>query len=310
MASSCELLDAELALDRVAAELARELPPHVRAFAAAYAAGRAEPAAPAVLARPATLEIARRALAHPLLAERALALLRLAVPVALHVPAHGDYRAMLAARDAIAQRLFGMSALELVHRLHGSAAPGSSPGEVPQVPPGWREPDGRLLDPHAAWRALEAKHGVAATVTFATSAQRARTFVVGARECVVVVPPRVDSPAARFVVMHELGHVLAACLSPPGIPRTLDEAVAALAASSDEPIAIAARVRRLALARQLDAVERGAATIADVPWSLWNDPGAQAAYVAAEQLADELAASDLRGAIAAQRDRIDRATVL
>ena len=81
--SPCELLDAELALDRLEAELARELPPHLRAFAAAHAAGTATPAAPSVLGRLATIETARRALAHPVLLERGLALLRLAAPLAL-----------------------------------------------------------------------------------------------------------------------------------------------------------------------------------------------------------------------------------
>jgi len=50
------------------------------------------------------------------------------------------------------------------------------------------------------------------------------------------------------------------------------------------------------------------------PWALWHDPGAQASYVAAEALADELAAQlgpepppgAFAAAIAAHRERIDR----
>jgi hypothetical protein len=41
------------------------------------------------------------------------------------------------------------------------------------------------------------------------------------------------------------------------------------------------------LATLLDAIERGAPpAFARPPWALWHDPGAQAAYVRAEQLAD------------------------
>ena len=128
----------------------------------------------------------------------------------------------------------------------------------------------------------------------------------------MVVPARIDTPAARFALMHELGHVLAACVSPPGIPRALAEAIAAVTAIADEPIAIAARARRLALARHLDGVERGLVPLpTEVPWSLWHDPGAQAAYVEAERLAGALAAArDLRGAIASAREAIDRTTSL
>src|SRR5688572_24184895 len=79
----CSLLDAELALDRIDAELAAELPGHVRGFAHAHAAGLAEPAAPYVATRPGSLVAARRALVHAELMDRALVALRLIVSVVI-----------------------------------------------------------------------------------------------------------------------------------------------------------------------------------------------------------------------------------
>ena len=311
MPSSCELLDAELALDRVEAELARELPPHVRAFAEAYAAGRPEPAAPAILRQASTLAAGRRAWPHPLLAERALALLRLVVPVALGGDSLAAYPALVAARDAAAQRLFGRGAIAVVHALHGRRTPPADAAVPPPVT-GWRDPDGVVLEPERAWRELAARHGVEVAVRFVATARRARTFVVGPGACIVAIPPRADSPAARFAVRHELGHALAAALTPAGVPRALDEAIAALVAIDPAPVAVAARARRLALTRHLDAVECGLAPApADVPWSLVHDPGAQAAYLEAEHLADELAAApDLRAAVAAWRAEIDRVATI
>ena len=284
MASSCELLDAELALDRVEAELARELPPHVRAFAAAHAAGRPAPAAPEILRRPATLAVARRAWPHPLLAERALALARLTM---------------------------GPRSIAAHHALHGLRTPPADAAVPPPVP-GWRDPDGEVLDPATAWRALAARHGATSDLRFVATTARPRTFVVGPHAQILALPARVDSPAARFAVRHELGHALAAALSPPGLPRALDEAVAAMVAIDPSPIAIAARARRRALAQHLDAVERGLAPPpTPPPWSLVHDPGAQAAYVEAELLADALAAApDLRAALAAVRAEIDRVATI
>src|SRR2546423_950884 len=62
-------------------------------------------------------------------------------------------------------------------------------------------------------------------------------------------------------------------------------------------LAPAARARRLASAQLLDAIERAAISIAGLPAALpavppaalFDDPGAQAAYVAAEAIADRLA---------------------
>jgi hypothetical protein len=183
---------------------------------------------------------------------------------------------------------------------------------VPPPPIGWHDPDGEALEPARAWLALAARHGATADVRFVATVARPRTFVVSPAEQIICIPARIDSPAARFSVRHELGHALAAALSPSGLPRALDEAVAAMAAIDPAPIAVAARVRRRALARHLDAVECGLAPAPDeLPWSLVHDPGAQAAYIEAELLADGLAAApDLRVAIAVARAEIDRVATI
>jgi hypothetical protein len=133
-------------------------------------------------------------------------------------------------------------------------------------------------------------------------------------------------------VLHELGHAVVALALPAGVPRVVDEAAASYIARLAEPPswlpprweterAVAARRRRLALAAMLDDIERDLPELADVPssappWALWHDPGAQAAYVEAEHIADRLA-KDLgpnppRGqlvrALKAERDRIDQRT--
>ncbi|HET9627279.1 MAG TPA: hypothetical protein VFP84_38235, partial [Kofleriaceae bacterium] len=118
-------------------------------------------------------------------------------------------------------------------------------------------------------------------------------------------------------------------LQPAGLPRVLDEAVAAYVARDverrDHPwyaaAAPAARTRRRVLARVLDGVERALPALAPSPiterppWALWHDPGAQAAYVAAERLADTLDhlvinARALGSVLASIRGELDRASVL
>jgi hypothetical protein len=349
MTEVCELVSVELRLDHIEAEIAYELPPHMRMFARAYARGTPLPPAPEVLHRPLTLATARAALAHPVLADRGLALLRLVVPLAIESdpavvaalaapPTWDALSALAAARDAAAIARFGRRAIEVVHALHGSAPvdPGSAPdGPAPALPPpvaGWSEPDGIALDVPAishAWDAIRARHGVDGAVRFErTATARPRTFVVQPHgEVVVVVPADLTTPAARFAVLHELGHVLAAFALSAGIPRIVDEAAAAYIARAIErerepwfsPAAAAARVRRGALARVLDRVERALPRIAErpaerPPWALWHDPGAQAAYAAAEAMADAIelevgpaaAPGALAAALSAQRDQIDR----
>jgi hypothetical protein len=352
---ACELVAVELRLDRIDAELAVELPPHMRAFARAYARGEPLPPAPELLRRAGTHETAREALAHPLLADRGIALARLVAPLAIEAdprvvaaravePSWEALAALADARDAAATALFGRGALEILHRLHGASDPPDRAGATAMVPvpvPGWFEPDGIPLDIAAvshAWDAIRAHHGVDGAVRFERTTARPRTFVVRPRgEVVVAIPAQVATPAGRFRVLHELGHVLAALALPAGIPRVVDEAAAAYVARAIEreaepwfsAAARPARARRLALARQLDHIERGRlAHAADVaapaldatawparpPWALWHDPGAQAAYVAAEAMADalehDLGAAPPPGALAAalaeQREPIDR----
>lgn len=342
---ACDLLAVELRLDQIEAELANELPPHMRAFARAYARGGALPPAPELLHRTTTLATARAALAHPLLADRGLALLRLIAPIAIESDAHvtaaraarPTWEALAAladARNAAATTLFGRRAIDLLHGLHGATADGAAPRALPSSVAAWSEPDGVTLDDHAishAWDAIRSHHGVDGAVRFErTEHARPRTFVVQPRgEVVVVIPAQVATPAARFAVLHELGHVLAALALPAGIPRVIDEAAAAYIARAIEseadgawhsPLAAAARARRGALARVLDRIERALPAIGErpaerPPWALWHDPGAQAAYVAAEPLADAIARDigaapppgALAEALAGQREQVDRA---
>ncbi|HET7499774.1 MAG TPA: hypothetical protein VFK02_02195 [Kofleriaceae bacterium] len=324
---ACELVAVELRIDQIEAELDRELVPHMRAFARAYARGTALPPAPEVVHPPETLEAARAALAHPVLADRGLALVRLVAPIAIESDARvvaaraaeptWDALAELArARDAAAGALFGHRAIDVVHRLHGADArdAGSSgaPGPLPPPVAGWAEPDGVALDGPAishAWDAIRVRHGVSGAVRFERSASaRPRTFVIQPRgEVVVVIPAHIATPADRFTVLHELGHVLAALALSAGIPRVIDEAAAAYLARALErpgegatswhsPAAGAARARRHQLARVLDQIERALPELPAIgerpaerpPWALWHDPGAQAAYLAAEALADDI----------------------
>jgi hypothetical protein len=374
----CELLTIEARLDRIEAELAAELPPHLRAFARAHARGQPAPPAPDALQRPATLGTARAALVHPVLADRGLALLRLAAPVAIEAdpavaaarsapPTWAGLSALAAARDAAATARFGRRAIDVLHRLHGSAVDlaslagvhpgaasaqdrsaadavrlvagntGAAPGEtlgLPPAVPAWFEPDGVAVDEHAilrAWDQLRACHGVDGALRYErVVGARPRAFVVEpGREVVLAIPAHVTTPAARFAVLHELGHAVAALARPAGLPRVVDEAAAAYVARAIErdtdswysPAAYAVRVRRRLLAQMLDCIERALpapppspAVSERPPWALWHDPGAQAAYAAAESLADALAHTvgvspvpgTLAAALAAWSEPIDR----
>jgi hypothetical protein len=347
-AAPCGVLELELALDRVEGELAIELPSHMRAFAHAHADGRPPPPAPAIARSPSTLELARRAAASELLADRGLALLRLVAPIAIEddpavvaarasTPSWAGLQRLAAARDAAAERRFGMRAIELIHVLHGSDAPlPGRPHDAAQVGPaieGWHAHEA-LIDASGvveAWQAIAARLGVTGSVhvDYGGPHARPRAFVVEPRrEVIVVVPEVVDTPAARFAVLHELGHAVVAHAMDPGVPRAVDEAAASYVARMCEPpsvlapawqsaLAARARARRLAIAIMLDELERGLPELAHVPgttppWALWHDPGAQAAYVAAEALADrittELGPRPPRGqlvrALAAECDRI------
>jgi hypothetical protein len=351
---ACELLTVELRLDQIEAEIAIELPPHMRSFAHAHVHGLPPPPAPEVLGRASTLATARAALVHPFLADRGLALLRLAAPIAIAsdpavrtahaMPATWAALAALAtARDAVAVARFGRRAIDVVHRLHGSAvdrfAASGADGAGAELPPavaGWFAPDGIAVDDAAVaqrWHAIRACHGVDGSVRFDRAARaRPRAFVVEPRRDVILaLPARIATPAERFAVLHELGHAVAALALSAGIPRVIDEAVAAYVARAIEresdawytPLAVAARIRRRALAGVLDWIERALPELPEIhrrpgehpPSALWEDPGTQAAYVAAESLAEDLeraigvspAPGALVAALSAARDAIDRA---
>lgn len=235
------------------------------------------------------------------------------------------YRAFAAAREQLAQARFGRGAIELAAILHlGTAghARQAAPREIPRID-AWRVPDAAVDDAaiRDVWQVIASRLGVAGSVRIDRGAPGVtpRTFVVEPKaEVIVVVPAVVDTPRARTQVLHELGHAAAALLLPAGIPRAVDEAAAAFVARLAEPgswlpprwiseLAPAARDRRLAIAELLDAIERGydgRLVPGAPPAALWDDPGAQSSYVAAEAIADRLAGQPLRHALATEADRV------
>lgn len=315
------LFDVELALDRIDARLAAELPAHVAALAHAHADGTVAPSTIAITPREVDAVIAARGIVE--LRAHATRLLRVIAPMVIEsapsVVAAGlrertweNYRSLAAARDEQARMRFVHSHRALVHELAG--VPVGATRDDARIPPrvdGWL--DARcdvVTDAGIAhvWAALRgADFGTLEVLRSATA--HPRTFVVerGVR-AILVVPTRIDTPAARFAALHELGHA-ALWLAPLSMqhewPRALDEAAASYVARSMEhdadglwfdPLARRARERRLAIARALDAIEAGAphGELERPPWALWHDPYAQAAYVEAEQIADEMPAG-LRG---------------
>lgn len=358
MSTATSALSAEIALDLLEGELAVELPGHVRAFARAHAEGRPPPAAPLLARLASTLATARDAIEHDELADRGFAMLRLVAPLVIEddpavaaarakPPSWPNLAELTRARDAAAQLRFGRTMIELAHLLHGGAAASpDEPAALGAPVAGWHErgPAADAASIQDAWQAIAARLGVAGNVRIDRSAQaRPRAFVVEPkREVVIVVPQLVDTPAARFAVLHELGHAVCALALPGGLPRAVDEAAAAYVAMLAEPPSILpprwtsdlageARARRTRLAAALDRVERALpdgggdrdgvtralAALGDPAtpaWALWHDPGTQASYVAADAIATrlrrDLGASPPRGqlaaALAAERDRIDR----
>ena len=337
----------ELAVERLEAELAIELPQHMRAFARAHAEGRPLPPVPMVARRGTSRTIARDALGVGELADRGLALFRLLAPIAVEddravaaaraAPQTWENLALLTqARDAAARQMFELDAIELMHRLHGSFS--ETPCERSYVSfavPDWTKRD-VVLDAQAivdAWNAIAMRHNLMGNVRFdRTTTAKPRTFVVEPGiETIVVIPAVVDSPAARFAVLHELGHAVVS-LTAPGVPRIVDEAVASYIARLMEgpsylhprwesPLAAAARRRRQEIAATLDSIERALPGLPEPvtgtpPWALWHDPGSQASYYGAEAIADrllgELGLTPARNLLASyltvECGRVDRAT--
>ena len=329
-------------------ELAVELPGHMRAFARAHAEGRTPPPAPLIARLSSSLDVVLAALPHERLADRAVALLRLLVPLAIEndpavtavraqPPTWDGLSALTEARNLMSRERFGMDAIALIHRLHGTPDPVVEIDAPGPMIAGWLD-RGHAIDAVAiddVWHAIATRFGLAGSVRIDRSATASpRTFVIEPlREVIVVVPQVIDSALARYTVLHELGHAAIALVQPPGIPRVLDEACASYIARLGEPpswlpsrwvceLAVEARLRRFALAVMLDEVERSLPELPQLPGripplALWTDPGAQASYVAAEAIAErlrkELGANPQPGqfarALAAERDRIDGRSV-
>lgn len=317
-----EVLEVELVLERVEAQLASELPAHLRAFARAHATGQAPPAAPDLAGRASTATIGRRALRHPTLAARGAALLRVVAPIVIerdagvasarHAAASWPgLHALSAARDAVSVARFGRPALAVLHALHGVPLDPVEPPADAELPPrieAWHAPAAPLPAGAVAqvWSLLAETFGARGALRIEpTDGAHARAFLEEPGQAATIVVPRVIATAAqRFEVLHELGHAVLCLATRRTWPRTLDEAVAAYIARHQEhegvlppewasPDAAAARARRIRIARLLDAIERDVAAWRALPaerppWALWHDPGAQAAYVAAEPIADAL----------------------
>ena len=300
------VFDAEIALDRLDARLASELPAHIAETARAYADGTHAPAALAITPRESdTVVIART---FPELRTRATRLMRLVAPIVIEAAPSvitarscdrtwDHWRALAAARDAVARQRFGSAHRTLVHALAGVVSHASRSTPIPPPFDEWTaeapaKSDDWIL---GAWAALREPHSGALSI-LRTRTAHPRTFIVerGAR-AIIVVPARIATLAAQFVVLHELGHArlwLAPISRQHEWPRALDEAAASAAARSIETtaLAVAVRARRLAIAHALDAIEAGddPGDIARPPWALWTDPHAQAAYIVAERIADAL----------------------
>lgn len=310
-------LDIELVLDRIMGQLDDELRAHMQAFARAYAAGSALPAAPDLAGRASTAAVGRRALAFPTLKTRALGLLRVVASNLIErdggvaaaragEPTWGGLRTLTEARDAVANARFKRRAIDVLHALAGAGTELAPTLESPPPIPGWTEIEHALEDRAVedAWRYLGEPSGLEIV---RSDMARPRYFSVepGVRG-IAVIPRVIDTPAKRFTVLHELGHALLHLTVPRAWPRAIDEAAASTVARMMEapdgipgrwfsPLAAAARARRTQIARVLDTVERTLRDAADPPfakppWALWHDPAAQASYVRAEALADELVA--------------------
>lgn len=330
MTAACDLLEAELALDRIEAEVATELPAHVRSFAAAHVTDTPPPPMPPALLRASTVTTIRQAMTHTLLEDRARRLARLVFPATIDndarvakvrsrsTPSWADYFELAAMRDAAARERFDTPFIALMHELHGtSPAIAATGGAWPARIDGWHARGARTSnsEAEAMWRALAAPYRLPGTqVTLRGEGARPRTFlVIPKREVMVVLPATIDTPAARFSVLHEFGHALVGLLVGE-VPRVLDEAVAAFVARRMEQpgspwfdaLAAFARARRVEVARALDAIERGISALRPTerpPWALWHDPGAQAAYVEAEVIADTIDGGDLAASIASKMRR-------
>ena len=321
----CDVLDVELALDLLEAELAAELPAHMRAFARAHAEGRPPPArAAGRAARVDAARPRATRCAHDVLADRGLALLRLVAPLVIEddpaVVAARARRAELGrarrarARRAMRPRARGSAcgAIELMHRLHGVGARRADDDAPGAGDRGLAGRASRAIDRAAIDDAWQRDRGAArrrpARCAIDRAARRSRP-----RDVRVEPRRRGDRRRARRRSTRRPRGSRCSTSSatpprrsrcPPGMPRVVDEAAASYVARLAEPpswlpprweseLAAAARAParrdRGACSTRSSArcpSSREPPPAATPPWALWHDPGAQAAYVAAEAIAD------------------------
>ena len=243
--------DTELALDRLEARLARDLPAYLAAAAVAYARGTKTLAAAPVITS-ADTAVVNTARATPELRARARHVVRLIAPLVIEADPEvtrrregprtwEGLRPLMLARDAVSVARFATPYALLVRQLAGSVLPPppppgwgriTDPAAVPPHPEGWREPSTFVVDDDAIrslWATLRTQ-GMGELSIERSATAHPRTFVIerGVR-ATIVVPAVLASPAHRFSVLHELGHAWL-WLRPEARtrewPRALDEACA------------------------------------------------------------------------------------
>lgn len=303
MSEESDELGLEIELDRLRASLAGDDPPRWsaarrRVVTRALELSGLRTAALALLQRHAPLWIEH---------EPAVAAARLATP------SWAAYRRLRAAQDAIADELFGAAWIDVM-RWHGGVPPEPlpAPAAIPAMTPGWAT--GSLPLP---WRPVIAGWqrevlpsllgGREISIDVAFSAARPHAHVAPGPRVELRLRDERDMPRAWFQLLHELGHAAAALLAAPAaLPRAVDEAVAAWTARHLEEAEAAPGLPSYATAPALHAAERARRTAvagalahlesqhhagdgggaAGLPWALWHDGGAQAAYLHAELIAE------------------------
>ena len=227
-------------------------------------------------------------------------------------PTWSNWRARLAALDAAVPPSF-VAAMRIAHGASDATLTSLDDVTVAQRAL-WLAPRLAITATQVAtvWQALATRYqipkAVANAVTFKLNAPHG--------QCNVVVPGRVvavsvrdgASAAAWHDCLHELGHAMVALCTAHDVPRAVDEAAAEVISAQlvsfahlhgpgpldcfADALEVAAQMRqhRNAIAQRLAVAEATVqpTTTAAPPWALWHDPGAQAAYVAAGQLAEPL----------------------
>ncbi len=229
-------------------------------------------------------------------------------------PSWDDWRARIVALDAAVPPSF-VAAMRIAHGASDSHKAVSSTDDATMAQRAlWLAPRLPMTAANVAtvWLALalryEIPEALASAVSFRFDALHGQCSVV-VPGCVVAVSVRSGSSAAAWhECLHELGHAVVALCCTHDVPRAVDEAAADIIAaqlvrfaSTQGPgpldcfadlvqVASYMRQHRNDIAQRLAAAEASGHPIATAapPWALWHDPGAQAAYVAASQLATPL----------------------